>query len=141
MSSSAEKREKAFGLWLDGMSHAEIAAQLGVASSTVSRWASRDNWASKKKERINKANDSIAVKFEKKIISCAEQYFDIAILVAAICRKKLANARYEDNPDISQIVMDAQRGAQIFKAVMPDAPENVAKQIAEELRQLNANRE
>lgn len=136
---SLEIRANAFNDWLSGLSQAEIANKYHIPKPTIESWAYKEKWTEKKASRIAKIQNSFAMRFEKKILLGAEAFFDISLMIATICKKKLQSALQRDNPQITKVANDALRGVQIYKAVMPDAPEQTAKQIAEELRKLKEN--
>jgi|GEM_PF-5234739 len=45
-----KKQNEALGLFLAGRTHREIASQLKIAKSTVTRWSIRDRWMIKREE-------------------------------------------------------------------------------------------
>jgi len=134
MAHSPEVQKEAFDLWLNGMATYKIAKQLNIGVATVKHWAKKNNWAVQKSLKIKEAENQVVLRFEKKIVSGAEAYFDISLMVASICRKKLQKVINEDFAEISNIVKDALRGAQIYRAIMPDAPEVLVKQLLQELK-------
>ncbi len=66
-----KNRIEALGLFLAGRTHREIASQLGIAKSTVTRWSIRDRWMLKREENriaaIKEAQQAHQASFTKQL--------------------------------------------------------------------------
>ncbi len=136
MKANEEKKANAFKDWLAGMTHKELAKKYHVSVKTIESWAKKNNWTELKASAIERAKNSIAVKFESKIIEGCEIFLDISLMIAQFCKQKLQEAILQENPQISCILKDALIGVQIYKSVMPEAPENISNQIAKDLQEI-----
>lgn len=135
--SNKEKiKVSAFHDWLEGMTHKEISKKYNVSVRTIDKWAIDRNWSGLKAKAIERANNSIAVKFEKRILEGGEMFIDIALQIGRLCKDKLQERQENGIDGISDIVNIAFKAVQIFKGVMPDASESLAKSIANDLQEL-----
>jgi len=123
-------------LFFAGRSTAEIARVVGRKTATIQKWVQLEGWRVERRIKMQENQSGLAEKFEKKIISTAEKYFDIAAVIAIICLKKLKRKAQDNDPEIEKIAKDAQRGAAILRSVMPEAPEELAKEIAKNLEEV-----
>lgn len=134
MKATEQIKTMAFNDWLAGMGYREIAQKYKVAVRTIQSWSTKNQWSEKKKRAIEKANDSIAFRFEKKLIGGCEMYLNIAIVIARFCSEQLA--RDKDTISISEIATTALKGVQIFKTAIPDCNQKVGEIIAKDLDNL-----
>lgn len=127
-----ETKAIAFKDWFAGLTHREIARKYHVSVKTIESWAQKNEWGRLKAVAVERAKNSLSARFEEKIIRGGECFLDIALKIAVTCKERLQNE--QDN--ISEIVSLALKGVQIYKAAMPEASEQLAKQIARDLQEL-----
>lgn len=133
---------EAYNLWLHGATLYKVAKELNIAKTTVTGWQQKHNWVLKKEEQLRKAESLVALRFEKKIVKGAELYFDFSVKIIEICNQRVVDLLKKEHPpfeELAEITKDAQRGAAIYKAVMPNASEILVKQLISMLS--NANKE
>lgn len=137
------KSQLALSDWLQKTSISEIAKKYGVTEETVKTWHKRYGWAEERRKQgerfkrtIYKQCDEIAAQSTARYLRCSLRVSEMAL---AVIEEIYHSKKYKENYQIVQawvnIIKDA---TSTHKAVMPDIPEHIAKEMLDELKKLSS---
>jgi len=137
--------------FLNGLTLSEIAEKYGVRIGTVQQWYAREKWKEKRDAAIAEAQKTIYVKFRKSIAETTENLLEISKIGS-----KLALLRFQKSQELVEEADDEQRiellsneyetikkwgalakdFAAIQRGIMPQASEELSKEMHEELKRI-----
>lgn len=147
----ADRQVKAFADYLGGMSFKSMAAKYDVSERTVKGWSERGKWPAKRREAIQKAQQTAFAALSKIAAKNVKSLMSVASMGAELVEMRMRHIHHEvktAHPDKQAEIFDQHAKtiaglselslslSKVHQKAMPNAGEEVSRLILEELRHL-----
>ena len=147
-------RHNAMQDYVAGNSVDTIAVKYEINPKTVKKWITRYKWDEEKKKAEQEAKDTLYEKYRVKVMQITEYVMDGARIASAMAAAAIQEIYKEEtkkgksNTEFRKVIAETKRAvsvlndcAKLMHTTMPAAPHDMAEEILEELRKLNAKQE